>query len=49
MKKDFYKNIISSIVVWGFAISVIASPAKPGLQTVKLADGTTLNVTRWRN
>ena len=44
MKKDFYKNIISSIVVWGFAISVIASPAKPGLQTVKLADGTTLNV-----
>lgn len=44
MKKNLFKSIISTVVTMGFAITAIAGPAKPGLRTVRQADGTTINV-----
>lgn len=44
MKRYLYKGIAFMVFALGLAVNSMAVPAKPGLRTVKLADGSTINV-----
>lgn len=44
MKRYLYKGIALMVFALGLAVNSMAVPAKPGLRTVRLADGSTINV-----